>query len=366
MIMELKLPKATLTRLLARVSPAVAPRASIPLLACVLLDASDGKLVARTSNMLTHIRASGEAKVAANGSVAVNAKAFGDAVKKLAEGEIALKVDGHKIIIRAGKSRFSLPTAPAEDFPPLPAVAAGAPSIAVKASALASLIGSVAYASSTDDTRPHMCGISLDADPGVLRGTTTDGHRLATATVATISGAFEAETLPTHAFAAVKSFAGDKSAADAIVNLTIGNYLHLTCGDVEVAAVRANDKFPPWERVVPKAGGAHRFTVSRDAILAGVNLCAAVLGKVGGVRMHLSDGQVRLEAADGDGEASTEVDSDYAGPGLTVGFSPAYMAEALASFDADELTIETNGGKEPLKLTASSETTIGVVMPMAL
>lgn len=364
--MEIRLPKATLSRLLARVNPAVPPRASIAILACVLLDAKDGVLVARTSNMLTSIRAHVDSKVTTPGAVAVGAKAFADAVKKLAEGEITVKLDGNKLVIRSGKSRLSLPTAPAEDFPPMPVVGDKAPVVVVKASALASLLASVTYASSGDDTRPHLCGVSLDADPGVLRGTTTDGHRLATSTVATISGAFEPETLPTHAFSAVKSFAGDKS-ADAVVSIAIGHYLHLTCGDVEVAAVRSTEKFPPWERVVPKDGAEHRCTVSRDALLAGVNLCAAVLDKgLGGVRMHLSDGQVKLEAADGDGEASTEIDCDYAGAGVTVCFSPAYMAEAIGAFESDELIVETNGEKDPLRLTATTETTVGVVMPMRL
>jgi DNA polymerase-3 subunit beta len=314
-----------------------------------------------------HLRANSECTVVQPGSVAVLSKTIGDIVDKLPEGELSLRDDGKALHIKSGKIKFRLPSMPSEDFPPMPDPVEGSPSVVLKASALAALMRAVTYAASRDDTRPHLAGLNIEADPGKVVGVCTDGHRMALTSVDPERGAFESAVLvPEHGFAALRGMAATKD-KDATVVLAAGlSYLRVESAHVEMVVQRSNDAFPPYSKVIPAAGAQHSITVRRDDLVDSVKRIALVAGdKSGGVRFILEPGKLTIVSENPDvGEGSEELDVDYAGPGLTAGCNARYMLDALESFVSDEVTLESNGELDPFKLTAAGETSISVVMPM--
>lgn len=362
--MEAKIAKSALNRLLTRVKPGLAKESSpVGLLTCVLLEAVDDQVVARATSTLTYIRTSGAARVATPGIVAVSHKAIDAAISKLPEGEVSLKLDGAKLIIRAGKARVALPTQAGADFPQMPMPGESAPRVVVKASDFASLLKAVTYAAAPDDTRPQLCGVNLDADPTEgLRASCADGHRLATSTVPTVSGAFpDAVLLPAHAFPALKSL-GDKSEG-ATVTIVAGTHLHLHGDGVDIAIARWDGVFPTVDKLIPN-NTTKRVVANREALLARAELCGTVDQYC--VSFSFAPGTCDVSASDADnGEASDQIDVDYAGEPIKISFSPEYALDALKSFDSDEIVLEMSTSLGPLKMTAPGETTTGVILPMS-
>lgn len=367
--MDLKISKQSLHRLLARILPAVPGKSSMPILACFLLEAKDARLLGCATDLYSSVRSSADCTVSSPGQVAVNAKTVADVVKNLPEGELSLKSDDRALVIKSGKIRFKVPTMQAEDFPPMPTIHEGGSAVVLKASTLASVLRAVAYASSSDDSRPHLNGISLEADPGKLIAVCTDGHRLAFTSAEPERGALVSAILvPFKAFAMLKAAASSKD-KDATVTLAVdAGRLHISVADADLTVSLADAAFPPYGKVIPADGAKHVVTVRRDALIDAVKRIGLVAGeKSGGVRLSLDDGRLTIVSENVDvGEGSEELDVDYAGAAVKFGCNAKYLTEALASFEADEVLLATNGELDPIKITATGETTSAVCMPMRI
>lgn len=361
--MNITIPKSSLSRMLARVMPAVSTRPSLPILGCVLLDAHDVKLCARSSNTFTNIATSDPCSTASLGAVAVNAKLLADSVSQLPEGDVTLKLEKNKLTVRGGKVRLSLPVMPGEDFPPMPAVADSSQVVEVKAPDLVALLKATSYAASNDDTRPHLAAVNLEAFDATLRAVCTDGHRLATSTCEHAGSWGGAPVLvPENALTAILKLC-DKNTG--VVSLTAGAaYLFATSGDTTVAVAMGQETFPPYSKVIPKSH-SHRVGVNRAEFIAAIKACAVMIEKVGGIRMELHDGSIRLSVETADrGESDATLDVDYAGDGLTIGFNHTYMIESLNSFASDEVYLEMSDALSPIVVVAAAEPTLCVIMPM--
>lgn len=367
--MEIKISKQALHKLLSRVTPAVPSKSSMAILSCFLLEAKDARLLGCATDLYSSVRSSADCTVSSPGQVAVNAKTVADVVKNLPEGELSLKSDDRALVIKSGKIRFKVPTMQAEDFPPMPVIPESGSAVVLKASTLASLLRAVTYAASSDDSRPHLAAINLEADPGKLIAVCTDGHRMAFTSVEPERGAFESAVLvPSKAFAMLKAAASAKD-KDALVTLLVeGARLHIRTADADLSVMLSDEKYPPYARVIPADGAKHVVTVRRDVLIDAVKRIGLVAGeKSGGVRLSLDDGRLTIVSENVDvGEGSEELDVDYVGAAVKFGCNAKYLTEALASFDADEVLLATNGELDPVKITAAGETTSATCMPMRI
>lgn len=364
MTVQITINKRDLQTLLACIMPAVSNKPTFPVLACALLTADGGELEARSSNTYTTIRSTAAAALKSPGQIAVQAKTLFDSVGRLPDGEASLRLDGNKLLVRGGKAKYALPTMAAQDFPPMPSLVDTSTSVKLQAVQLMALLKAVDYAAGNDDTRPHLAGVCFETSQGMLRGVCTDGHRLATSTVELISGSFPDQVLmPNTGLSAISKLC-DKNTGD--VELTVsGGYLFAESGNTQVALAIAQEVFPNWTKVVPQSH-QHRVNFDRAVLIAAVQGCAVILGKSGGgVKLHLTAGKLALESADPDrGDATDELDVDYAGEGLSIGCNPAYFLQALQSFESDEATMELGDARTPIKIASTTETTTSVVMPM--
>jgi DNA polymerase-3 subunit beta len=358
--------KSSLTKLLSRVSPAIAPKASMPILACVHLSASDGRIEARASNTYMSLRSHGECtKVAQAGAVALNAKLLSECVDKLPEGELSIKLDDTKVIVKGGKSRLTLPAMPASEFPLLPEPASKANRIEVKASSLASLLGATTYAASTDDTRAHLCGVYLEMGRDTLRAVCTDGHRLSTSTCEASGAWTDSVLMPTTGVGALLKLC-DRNAGDVSL-IYSGGYLFASTSEASMSLAIGQEKFPEYSKIIPKSH-QHRVCVARAELISAVKTCSVVADKLGaGVSFDLTSGELAIDASSNDrGKASSSMDVDYSGEGLKFGVNALYFLEALKSFDSDELYLELGDALAPITVVAAAEPSTAIVMPMRI
>ncbi|OZA92856.1 MAG: DNA polymerase III subunit beta, partial [Erythrobacter sp. 34-65-8] len=192
--MKATIERATLLRCLSHVQSVVERRNTIPILSNVLIEASDGGAVKvmATDLDLQVIETMNAASVDAAGAITVSAHLLFDIARKLPEGsQVSLETADNRMAVKAGRSRFSLPTLPRDDFPVI--VEGDLPtSFEMPARTLAELIDRTRFAISTEETRYYLNGIFLhvsDEDRPVLKAAATDGHRLARYTIDRPEGA---------------------------------------------------------------------------------------------------------------------------------------------------------------------------------
>jgi DNA polymerase-3 subunit beta len=387
--MELSISKKDFLRGLARTHAVADRKSSMPILSNVLLSADDsGLLRFAATDLYLAVSASAEANIKRGGTVALSARTLFDIVKNLPEGEVKLAVDKQNAVqLRSGKIKFRIPGMPGEDFPPLPSAGEGAFSD-LDASLLTQLIGLTQYSMSSDDTRPHLAGTLFECDGGTVRMVTTDGHRLSKA-----EGAYHGDhkfsiLVPQKGIAELKRLLEDaKSERRAPVRekgaeraelspdepatigiATVGGNAFFRGQDVQLSVKLADEQFPPYAKVIPQSH-SRRVVASRELLVDSLRRISLVASdKSGGVRLALEPGKLEIISENPDiGEGSEELDVDFVGDKVAIGFNARYLLEALSSMPDDEVVLELGGELDPGVIKPLSDSRfVGVIMPMRI
>jgi DNA polymerase-3 subunit beta len=383
--MELSISKRDLLRGLARTHAVADRKSSMPILSNVLLGADEsGVLRFAATDLYLAVSASSEAKVKRGGSVALSARTLFDIVKNLPEGEVKLALDkNHAVQLRSGKIKFRIPGMPGEDFPPLPS--AGETAFAeLDAGSLAQLIALTQYSMSTDDTRPHLSGTLFECDPNGARMVTTDGHRLSKSEVKSKTGASFTMLVPGKGIAELKRLIEDvksdkardkglagESAPPAKATLgvaTVGGNAFFRGPDVVLSVKLADEQFPPYGKVIPQSH-SRRVVVARELLVDALKRISLVASdKSGGVRLVIEAGRLEITSENPDvGEGSEELDVDFTGDKLSIGFNAKYLLDALSAVPEDEVALELGGELDPGVVKPVGNTDfVGVIMPMRI
>jgi DNA polymerase-3 subunit beta len=370
--MKLTIHKSDLSKLIDRVRPAVAAKANLPILTHILLEAVGDKLTARATDLTVSVLVSTAADVASPGSAAIPAGWLADAVKAMPVGDIQITLDRTSVTVKAakGKQRLKGPCMPAEDFPVLPALEPAGRALILGSDELAGLLGRVAYAMGTDETRPHLNCVRVESSGSEVRAVTTDGHRLAM-TVLTSESAECVLQVPARAVRAVQKLAAEHS--DKAVSIHSGGgsngYLHFEWPTVSLAVKRTDDAFPPYAKVVPQSC-AHSVRMPKVDLVDAIK-CARVASPAigGGVRLELSPGKLTVRAESGErGEAESELDVDFTADKLAIGIHADYALEALSVIADDDVLLKLSGPLDPIVLVGAEhpEASMAVVMPMRI
>lgn len=385
--MELSISKKDFLRGLARTHAVADRKSSMPILSNVLLSADDGGLLRfAATDLYLAVSASAEATIKQPGSVALSARTLFDIVKNLPEGEVKLSIDKQNAVqLRSGKIKFRIPGMPGEDFPPLPSAGEGA-FAELDAGVLAQLIALTQYSMSSDDTRPHLAGTLFECDEKCVRMVTTDGHRLSKAeapSVASINfsilvpqkGIGELKRLLEDARSERKPAPVDKaeraklSEERATIGVaTVGGNAFFRGQDVQLSVKLADEQFPPYSKVIPLSH-SRRVVASRELLVDSLKRISLVASdKSGGVRLMLEPGKLEIVSENPDvGEGSEELDVDFAGEKVAIGFNARYLLEALAALPDDEVVLELGGELDPGVIKPLSDTRfVGVIMPMRI
>ena len=351
------------------VSGIVERRQTLPILANVLVR-KDGENVSFTATDL-EIQIQTSAAIGTGRDAAattVSARKLVDILRALPEADVTLSLAGRKITVQSGRSRFNLQTMTADEYPAV-AAAEYTADFELPAGTLKYLLAMVHYAMAAQDIRYYLNGMLLVVDGQTVRAVATDGHRLALCEVAkdgAAGGRIEA-IIPRKTIHELSRLLPD-SPDEAVRVQMAASQVKFSFGGVELISKLVEGKFPDYTKVIP-AGNTRHFAVSRE-LLASALQRAAILttDKFKGVRMVLGAGSLKINSTNSDQEdAQEELEIDYAGDGLDIGFNVTYLLDVLANLKNEQVSFALGDALGSALITMpDSEKFKYVVMPMRI
>ncbi len=367
--MQFTIQREALLKPLQLVAGVVERRQTLPVLSNVLI-VVDGNQLSLTGTDL-EVELVGRIALedpAEAGEITVPARKLMDICKSLPEdATLSFKVEEGKALIKAGRSRFTLATLPAGDFPNVED-GPGAMSFAVGQNKLRRLIERTSFAMAQQDVRYYLNGMLLEINRGQLRAVATDGHRMAMCTVdANIEYQDRYQLIVPRK--GILELARLLAEADDLVSITLGtHHIRATTGDFTFTSKLVDGKFPDYERVLPRGGDkivvADRQTLrnafSRTAILSNE--------KYRGIRLMLSDSLLKIQANNPEQEeAEEELAVDYSGSALEIGFNVSYLLDVMNVLGHEQAKIIlSDANSSALVQEADNDDSLYVVMPMRL
>lgn len=371
-LMEFTIAKRDFVRGLARTQSIAERKSSMPILSNVLVVA-EGASTIRLSATDLAVGVSGAytADVKSSGSIALGARTLFDIVRALPEEPIHLAVSSTlSAELRCGRSRFRMVGMPGVDFPSLPD--AGKVEFTTVPSALVlELVQKTSAAMSQDETRPHLAGALFEGDGKILRMVTTDGHRL-TKAERKIDGSgmlHFSMLVPLKGVSELKRLAEDAEGAIGIGTDGSHAFFRREGAEVTLMSVKLVEAaFPPYEQVIPR--GHDRVVIAPRPELMEVLRRVSLVSQERslGVKLALDAGKLVVSTENPEiGDASEELDVDYAGTPVTLGFNAKYLIDALSAVDDAEVRMELSKELDPGVLrNVSGDALLAVVMPMRI
>ena len=370
--MKFSIARDALIKPLNLVAGVVERRQTLPILSNVLLALEDKTLSLTGTDLEVELIGRVELEAAGvDGEVTVPARKLVDICKSLPEGStIEFSLEAGKATVKAGRSRFTLSTLPAADFP---AVEGGAGSVALSLdqSLVKQLIDSTAFAMAQQDVRYYLNGLYLEILGGRLRVVATDGHRLALAT-----GPALVEAADTGVIIPRKGVLELSRLLDGSVplELAIGtNHIRATNEQFTFTSKLVDGKFPDYERVIPK--NADKSVIGERGELKQAFTRTAILSneKYRGVRLKLSDNNLDITANNPEQEQAEEVVGvQYTGAELEIGFNVSYLLDVLSVLEQPQVRLSLSDEASSALLENAEAPSEGeperlyVVMPMRL
>ena len=341
---------------------------TMPILANVLLAAKGGRLSITGTDLEVELVASGEVNVQQPGEITVPGRKLLEIARALPEKtNVTLTIDGDKVKVNAGRSRFVLSSLPAAEFPTIENVNAQQ-SLSLPQGELARLIARTHFSMAQQDVRYYLNGTLLETDGKTLRTVATDGHRLAIAeSTLEESGKAAAQQVivPRKGVLELQRLLG----TDGNVEITVGsNHIRVVIGDVRFTSKLIDGKFPEYGRVIPAKPGKI-VVADRESLRQALHRTAILSNeKYRGVRLSLAKNALKLQAHNPEQEeAEDEVEIDYKGEELEIGFNVTYLLEALSAVDGETVEIGLTDSNSSCLIRAPGTTSARyVVMPMRL
>jgi len=369
----LKTAQEKLLSALQSVSGIVERRHTLPILANVLLRKNGGEIEFTTSDLEIQVRTrdtfDGDA---ASFSTTVGARKLIDILRSLpADQVVTLSANQNKLTLQGGKSRFTLQTMPSDDFPLVQEAADFGPVFKVPQATLKNLINQVHFAMAVHDIRYYLNGILFVAEGKTLTLVATDGHRLALA-YATLDTEIPKQEviLPRKTVLELQRLLkDDKANEDSTIELRFaGNQAKFSFSGMEFVTKLVEGKFPDYNRVIPKNHKNH-ITLGRAPLLSSLQRAAILTSeKFKGVRVNIEPGTLRIASSNAEQEeAKEEIEIDYGGDTIEIGFNVTYLMDALSNMSAEMIKLELQDTNSSVLITVPEQAGFKyVVMPMRI
>jgi len=365
--MKLSAAREAILKPLQTVVGVVERRQTMPILSNVLLSVEGTKLQITATDLEVEIVAEAEVKTDAGGEITVPGRKLHDIFRALPEGvNVEISLSGERLTIKAGRSRFTLSTLRATDFPTIDEIAAKQ-TLRVSRADLRRLVEKTHFSMAQQDVRYYLNGLLLETDKKRLRAVATDGHRLALSEVDLVGAATRDEQLivPRKGVLELSRLLEGEGE----VQLALGaNHIRVQLDGIRLTSKLIDGRFPEYARVVPnqpknviKADrNLFRQALQRTAILSNE--------KYRGVRLELSPNNVVLQANNPEQEEAVEtLEVEYSGETMEIGFNVNYLLDALAAVDSEQVEFGvTDANSSCLIREPGTDATKFVVMPMRL
>ncbi|MDO9624945.1 MAG: DNA polymerase III subunit beta [Pseudomonas sp.] len=367
--MHFTIQREALLKPLQLVAGVVERRQTLPVLSNVLL-VVEGQQLSLTGTDL-EVELVGRVSLdepAEPGEITVPARKLMDICKSLpSDALIDIRIDDQKLLVKAGRSRFSLSTLPANDFPTVEE-GPGSLTLSLSQSRLRRLIERTSFAMAQQDVRYYLNGMLLEVQTGILRAVATDGHRLAMCSMAA-----EIEQTERHQVIVprkgILELARLLTEQDANVSIILGqHHIRATTGEFTFTSKLVDGKFPDYERVLPR-GGDKLVVADRQGLREAFSRTAILSNeKYRGIRLQLAAGLLKIQANNPEQEeAEEEIAVDYNGAPLEIGFNVSYLLDVLGVMTTEQVRlILSDSNSSALVQEADNDDSAYVVMPMRL
>ena len=370
--MKATIERATLLKCLSHVQSVVERRNTIPILSNVLIEAAAGGTVRvmATDLDLQVVETMGAVSVEAPGAITVSAHLLFDIARKLPDGsQVSLETADNRMTVKAGRSRFSLPTLPRDDFPMI--VEGDLPtSFELPAATLAQLIDRTRFAISTEETRYYLNGIFIHVSDEELKAAATDGHRLARYTIPRPDGAdgMPDVIVPRKCVAELRKLLEEALDTNVLIDLSASKIRFTLGGEngVVLTSKLIDGTFPDYTRVIP-TGNDKLLRLDPKSFYQGVDRVATIATeKTRAVKMALETDRVTLSVTSPDnGTAAEELPADYRASGFEIGFNANYLKDILGQIEGDTVELHLADAGAPTLIRQDDKSpALYVLMPM--
>lgn len=300
-------------------------------------------------------------------SITVSAKKLQEILRVLPDkSSVSLELQDNKILIKANKSRFSLQTLPAKDFPIVSDQIGTTAKININQGLLKKLIGLVQYAMAQQDIRYYLNGVLMLIDGDQIRLIATDGHRLAFVSSKLDSSYDKYEVILSRK--TVNELSKLLTDTDELINIELAEkQVRFSFSNIVVTSKIIDGKFPDYERVIPNY--SNHLVLDRVTILQALQRAAILSNeKFRGVRFVLTEKTLRIISSNSEQEeAQEEIENDYHGPALDIGFNVNYLLDGLNNTPAQNVTFSFGDPNSSILITVLGENEFKyVVMPMRI
>lgn len=364
--MKLSAARDVLLKPLQAVIGVVERRQTMPILSNVLLVAKNNELLVTATDLEVELVAQAEVNVETGGEITMSGRKLLDICRALPEGsDIDISVSGEKAVVRSGRSKFSLATLPAAEFPSVEDIKAGQ-TVSVEQEILIRLIEKTHFSMAQQDVRYYLNGMLLETGGKHLRAVATDGHRLALCQAEISSGLDEQQVIvPRKGVLELQRLMGGEGSLD----IELGpNHVRIQLEGIRFTSKLIDGRFPEYDRVIPKES-SNELTADRAAFKGALQRTAILSNeKYRGIRLIIRDSGVIMQAHNPEQEeAEEELEVEYSGEDIEIGFNVNYLLDALGAVDGEIVTLSVlDGNSSCLIRQPGNDDSKFVVMPMRL
>ncbi|OOZ40090.1 DNA polymerase III subunit beta [Solemya pervernicosa gill symbiont] len=366
--MKFKVQREAILKPLQAVSGVVERRQTLPVLSNVLISAGQDGITFTATDLEVELQAISSVAVDAPGETTVPARKFIDICRALPESaEISFSLEDDRVIVKSGKSRFTLSTLPASDFPSVDAIK-NVNKFELPQTEVRRLIERTHFAMAQQDVRYYLNGLMLQLTSERLRAVATDGHRLALSDVtATIEITDDQQVIVPRK--GVQELLRLLESNDEMAEIQVGsNHIKVTLPGLGFTSKLIDGRFPDYERVIP-SGCDKEIKADRETLKQALTRTSILSNeKYRGVRLHLLPNALEILAHNPEQEqAEDEIEVEYDGQELEIGFNVSYMIDALNVIQNDNVKISLSDANSSCLIEATEgDTSRYVVMPMRL
>ena len=366
--MEFVVNRERLLPVLSKVVGVVERRQTLPILGNLLLAAREDRLDICGTDLEVEVRTSCSASVPGEGETTLPARKLMDICRNLTEGtEIRFRLNNERCVVTAGRGRFTLGVLPAADFPLMDADIEGV-EVKVPEGILRQILDKTSFAMAQQDVRYYLNGLLLEWERSGITAVGTDGHRLAK-----FHRSLDLD-VPERVQVIVPSktileLRRQLSSTDEEVSVSVGpRSIRLAVGGMVMTSKLVDGRYPEYERVIPRELGKVA-RVSNDALKRALARTSILSNeKYRGVRLAFEEGVLRLQAHNPEQEeAEEEIELDYSGESVAIGFNVAYLSDVLGAVEGTEIEVRfSDAGSSSVWRGVGAEDETYVVMPMRL
>ena len=347
---------------------AVERRQTLPILGNVLLKSTGGDISLTATDLEIEMVARISADVAEDFQTTIPARKLLDICKALPDSSsISFSIDDTRVSLTAARSRFTLASLPAKDFPGLDEIEMQQ-SLSIPQNQLRSLLDKTAFAMAQQDVRYYLNGILMEITSGKIKIVATDGHRLALSEVAIETG-MDADKQIIIPRKAVLELSRLLESSDNPAHCVLSqNHLRVETNSLVFTTKLIDGKFPDYKRVIP-VDGNKIMEVNRETLKDAMSRIAILSNeKYRGIRLTLSAGNLSIQANNPDQEeAEEELPVEYTEADMEIGFNVTYLIDVLNVLNSESVQIKLKDSNSSAIISDSQDdSSLYVVMPMRL